>query len=311
MTPASSRLVTLRRVGIAGAAFAFLLVAWGAIVRINGAGMTCPDWPKCRGVWFPALDPQVVYEFSHRVGAGVLTLIVIATFAAAWAAREEAPSALRAAWVAVGMIVLQIVAGAVTIFRGNDPPSVAIHLVVGFATFATLLCVAVLAHLAPTRPKPDDAADVRLRISDAGFARLALASAALAFAAVFAAGYMSASNDGLACTGFPLCSGLHGAQTIDQQIHMGHRIAAYATVLAVVCTWAAAVLTKRRQRGIVAASWVALALVALQAVLGVLAVVTRLEPVIRSWHEANGALLVGDLVVLTLLASRTRQAEAT
>ena len=80
----SSRVVWLRRIGIVSTACAFALVVWGAIVRINGAGMTCPDWPRCRGVWFPALDPKVVYEFYHRVGAAALTVVVIATFAAAW-----------------------------------------------------------------------------------------------------------------------------------------------------------------------------------------------------------------------------------
>jgi heme A synthase len=300
----------LRRVGIAATAFSFALVAWGAIVRINGAGMTCPDWPRCRGVWFPALDPKVVYEVSHRWGAGALTIIVVVTFAAAWIARAQAPAALRAAWVCVGLIVAQVAAGWLTIVRQNDPPSVALHLVLGFSMFVALLAVTLFAFLAgETDAPPPSSAVARWRMSNGGFARLALASTLLAFAAVFAAGYMSASNDGLACTGFPLCAGFAGAQTPDQQIHMGHRFAAYATILAVIVTWLAAVLTRRSDRGIVTMAWISVGLVLLQATLGVLAVISSLNPVLRSLHEANGALLVGALAVQTILAFRAAALE--
>src|SRR5579864_3795624 len=115
----SSELVGLRRVALTSTILAFALVVWGAIVRINGAGMTCPDWPRCRGVWFPALDPQVVYEWTHRVGALVLTVAVLATFAAAWRAREKLPAAFVAAWFAVGLIVAQIAVGWLTIKYNN------------------------------------------------------------------------------------------------------------------------------------------------------------------------------------------------
>src|SRR5579863_8209560 len=213
MISVSPGLHRLRRVGLGAAIFSFALVAWGAIVRINGAGMTCPDWPKCRGVWFPAYDPKAVYEVSHRYGAAILTIVVVATFLAALAARREAPSAYRGAWIAIALIVAQVAAGAITIVRSNDPPSVAIHLVLGFATFACLTVVTLLAYLAPETAPAAGTPKTRLQMSRAGFARLALASALLAFGAVFAAGFMSASNDGLACTGFPLCAGLLGAQT--------------------------------------------------------------------------------------------------
>jgi heme A synthase len=113
---------------------------------------------------------------------------------------------------------------------------------------------------------------------------------------------MSASNDGLACVGFPLCNGFIGAVTPDQQIHMEHRFAAYATIAAVLVAAGVAMTTQRARKDIVAISWLAVGLVVLQGALGTLTVVTGLDPILRVCHEANGALLTATLAVLTYLA---------
>ncbi|HET9342246.1 MAG TPA: COX15/CtaA family protein [Candidatus Eremiobacteraceae bacterium] len=293
----SPRLGLLRGVGVASTVFSFALVVWGAIVRINGAGMTCPDWPRCRGAWFPALDPKVMYEYYHRVGAALLTIIVIATFLAAWFARNDAPAAFKASWVSLGLIVAQIVAGAVTIVLQNDAPSVAVHLVLGFSTFVSLLMVTIIAYAEP--------AEHAHAGPGSRFKWLALGTTSLAFLAVFAGGWMAASNDGLACTALPLC-GAVGGMTAAQQIHMAHRYVAYVTIAAALVTWFAGLRTPQLDPLARAASWVALGLAVLQGALGAATIVSGLEPVLRSLHEANAALLIASLVVLTYFAFRPR-----
>jgi heme A synthase len=290
---ASAALTGLRRVSLASVILSFALVVWGAVVRVNGAGMTCPDWPRCQGVWLPALDNTTVFEWSHRLGAIIVTVIIALTFVMAWRCRSELPAALRAAWAGLGLIVAQIIAGWLTIKYQNNPPSVALHLVVGFLTFITLLIIAVIARSGPAPARRSQTRD---------FARLALVCTVIAFVAVFAAGYMSAANDGIACLGFPLCNGFAGAVTAAQQIHMSHRFAAYATIAAVLIAASVAMTTQRARKDIIAISWLALGLVILQGALGALTVVTRLDPILRVWHEANGALLTGTLAVLTYVA---------
>ncbi len=290
------RFTALRVTSVATALFSFALVVWGAIVRINGAGMTCPDWPKCRGVWLPSLNDPVVYEFSHRVGAPVLTLLIAATFVLAWRQRRQLPQTMRFAWAALALVLVQIIVGALTIRYINNPPSVATHLVVGIATFTTLLLLAYSTFVTGS-----SAVDRRQPATPL-LARIASLSAPLAFITVFAAGYMSASNAGLACTRFPLCNGWSPAQNYLQHLHMDHRMAAYATTAVVVVLAWLGLSSGAWVREVNRLFWLALADVVVQVALGALTVISGLTPVLRSLHEANGALLAG---LLTLIAYRT------
>jgi len=299
-TPATSSvsLHTLRYTSLISALFAFALVIWGGIVRINGAGMTCPDWPRCRGVWFPALNDPVVYEWTHRLGAPVLTLLIIATFVAAWRARRERPASWRAAWVAAGLLVAQIIVGALTIEYANNPPSVAAHLGVGIATFVSLLVVWYTAIRDPREATPQPTASAY--ILSLVFGRLAVSAAIVTFAAILAAGYMSASNDGLACTGFPLCNGWGPPVSVAQQIHMGHRVLAYLAFFLIFVVFLSG--GRSRDARIRAFCWTAFGLAILQVGLGVATIVSDLAPALRSIHQANGALLFATLVLLSFEA---------
>src|SRR6185437_11083173 len=129
--PMPKRFVTLARVA---AASAYLLIVLGAVVRISGSGMGCGDhWPLCNGHLFPPLDDiRTVIEWSHRLVAGVVSILVVALVALDW----------RRAWPALALLIVQILLGAVTVKTELKPVLVILHLATAMLLLAALIVAA-------------------------------------------------------------------------------------------------------------------------------------------------------------------------
>lgn len=134
----SGRERTYRLVSGLTIAVVFLLILIGGIVRGSGAGMGCPDWPKCFDMWVPPTDAaqlpanyQEIYaergyadttfnvvktwtEYLNRLFGVLSGLFIIANLIAAW--RAYAWTNRTVVWLSVLSLVMVLIQGGVGAF---------------------------------------------------------------------------------------------------------------------------------------------------------------------------------------------------
>ena len=286
-----------RGLALASAVLAFAIAILGSWVRINDAGLTCPDWPLCRGELVPSLHGGVILEWSHRLVAFVEGFVVVGAIVAGFRVRDRIAGVTRVL-VALGAIfVIQVSLGGATVLLANSPLSVMLHWAMGMALLATLTTLAILAIVAP---QPGDMGALRAGPPAPAVPLLGLA-ALCAFATMCLGAYVSSSYAGLACGTFPSCDGTWLGGNGAQFVQMLHRIAAGTfAVVAIVAIRAALQHASRRVRGFAVAGG---ALVVLQIGLGIGNVVWRLPVAMREAHAANAGATFLCFVIAAVLAA--------
>lgn len=297
----------LRRFSYTALGVAFTHLVFGAIVRITGSGMGCGDhWPKCYDHWFPPMNrPDLVIEWTHRLLASVLLVVVAAFVVVAWRARRTPGVAgrrgvLRAAALALGIVLFAAVLGAVTVKLGNTTYATVAHWMVAMALFATLGAAAIRAGALG-----GDGA--RAQMVSPRAARTAMIAATLAFVAVALGGltakFPSAS---IACRSFPLCGADAAAGAGAVHVQITHRVIAFLLLLHLA--GAVSGLARRREsRVVTTAAWTALGLVLLQIGIAAAMVLATLPPVLRSLHQAVGvSVWLGTFVYAYLAREAAR-----
>lgn len=285
----------LRIFAACGVALAYSLVMLGSWTRINGAGMTCPDWPLCHGAVVPVLAGGVVLEWAHRLLAFLETFLVTGVIVAGLRVRSQIPGLGRALVALAAVFLLQVGLGGVTIALANSPLSVMLHWGAAMLLLGTLTYITVIAFAGAGTPGAWRQATP-----------LAIA-AGWAFATMCAGAFVSSSGFGLACPSVPRCGQDFFGQSIPQALQMTHRLLAVGLMAFAVL---AALMLPRAAMRATRALRVALVLLALQVVLGVLNVVFLLPPALREAHAANAGATFVAFVVATVLAALDGEAIA-
>lgn len=294
------------------AACTVLLVLAGSLVTSTDSGLSVPDWPTTYGWNMLTFPPSkwvggIFYEHGHRLIAtsvGFLTIVL-----AAWLWVQEPRRWLK--WLgvgALGAVIAQGILGGLTVLYFLPAPVSTAH--AGLAEIFFCLVVSIALFTSPAwiegygsrgRAGATQNAD-----APAGLRRLATTTTALIYVQILLGATMRHTNAGLAIPDFPLMLGHLVPPYWDGKIaiHFSHRVGALVVVLAVLAT-ARSVRSRARDRHeLVRPARLLVALVAVQATLGALTVLSGLNMWINSVHVVCGALVLTTSLVLTLRSWR-------
>ena len=276
----------------------FALILIGGIVRVSDSGLGCGPagsgthgWPLCEGGLLPAASAESVIEYTHRIVAAIVGLLIVVIAWRAWREYRDRPWIVRGAIAAAVLVLAQAVLGGATVEEGLHEALVAAHL--GLAML--LLGILILLRRWSSDPQPVEAEGTR------GLRTLAVIAAGLVFATIVAGGYVAGTEgEGtpnepvlgahMACgQQFPTCVNRFMPFGEDRliDIQLTHRAFMYVTVIAVIALLVVSLRQGVRGREF---TWLA-ALVLAQVLLGASNV----------WFGKHAGLIVGHLALGTII----------
>jgi heme A synthase len=292
-------LVRFHRLLNATIAATFVLIVLGGVVRVSDSGLGCGaagsgthGWPLCGGRLLPFLDEHQVIEFSHRVVATVVVVLIGALAFQAFRRLGERRWLARGTVAAGILVLLQAGLGGLTVEHGLHSALVAAHLGLAMVLLGLMVVLRRIAQPAPQAAAVDGSRALRA---------CAVTVTVLLLATIVAGGYVAGTEgEGtasqpvqgahLACgEQFPTC--LDGFMPFKYgrlvDIQLTHRLLMYLTAIAVAAMTA---IAWRRRVANPAFAIIPL-LLALQILLGALNV----------WLGEHPWLIVAHLTLATIL----------
>lgn len=131
-----------------------LLILVGGLVRASGAGLGCPDWPKCYGLWIPPTTVSEVpsgfniaefnavktwTEYINRLIGVLIGLLITATFVQSIRYRKEKLSITVASGAAFVLVIFQGWLGGQVVRSGLSEWIITIHMMVAMVIVGLLV----------------------------------------------------------------------------------------------------------------------------------------------------------------------------
>ncbi len=132
----------LHRYATLAAFCTLVLIAAGALVTSNDAGLSIPDWPLSYGKLVPPLIGGIRYEWTHRAIAGTVGMLTVGL--AVWLYIGDSRRWMRRLGLtAVGLIVAQATLGGLTVLFFQPPWVSTAHACLAQAFFCVMVSLAV------------------------------------------------------------------------------------------------------------------------------------------------------------------------
>ena len=166
----------------------FFLIGVGSFVRVTGAGLGCPDWPKCWGCWVPPSEVSAIpqqqdrdgnpyyldkkgrkqylselnntkmwTEYVNRLVGVTIGILVLATFFKSFRYRKSFPAVFWGSFAAFVLVVVNGWLGKNVVESELNPDIISLHLGLAIAQVMALMWVL---HITQENPHGKDVAPV-------------------------------------------------------------------------------------------------------------------------------------------------------
>ena len=287
----------LKTLAVASTVATFVLVSIGGLVRATKSGLGCgTDWPDCSGKVIPVFsDYTVAVEYSHRLAAAIVTVLIAALAFTALRHHRDQPKIM---WSAVGaffLVLFQAGLGAVVVVLELHADTVVMHLGTAMALLALLVHLTVRVA----------ARGGRTLTTDRGVSRASFVAATSVFALLLLGSYLSGTGGTGGFRDWPLMDGqvIPALEVKAQAVHFLHR--ALAAIVGVI-VFAVGMRVLRRKRDFLDAArlaHVAMGLFAVEVMIGAANVWTGLNPAFVFLHLSLGAAIWATLVGMAAVTS--------
>jgi heme a synthase len=299
------RLKSFQRLALWTTATTYLLILVGGLVRASGAGLGCPDWPRCFGSWIPPasaadlpppfdpsqFNPALMWtEYLNRLLGVTVGFLILATAISAWRHHRQQPRILWTTIAAFLLVGFEGWLGGRVVAHELAAWIVTAHLIVAIVIVQLLLYATFVAGVAGETGVTGARRATGSSLAIAGLIVLTLVQAG--FGTQVRGHIETAINAGVA---------REAALSTVGRLDYLHRDLAFIVLIgaALLTLW----LLSRRSP-LIRWSFVVLALAIGQIVLGVVMAYGSLVPAAQVGHLTIASLLLGAETVLWLLSRR-------
>jgi cytochrome c oxidase assembly protein subunit 15 len=245
----------------------------------------------------PALETRAtIIEFSHRLTATLVVILLGSLALLAWRNREAAPRLVKPSIAAFILVLSQAVLGAIVVKLELDAISVVLHLATALSLVALLIYIVCVSSAQE---------GVLTEMRDRAVSRSARLVAGAVFLLLLLGSYVSGREAGYVFPDWPLMNGkvIPNFQVDEQAIHFLHR--AFALLVGIFIVWFVVRMSKRRAEFPLTTrlAHIAAGLFAVEVMIGALNVWTKLNSISVTLHLLIGALIWGSLVGATVITS--------
>ena len=290
-----------------------ILISVGSLVRITGAGLGCPDWPKCWGCWFPPSSLEevdmayiqekgyAIEEFNHtkmwieyinRLVGVIIGFLVFLTFLRSVRYRLTQPVIFWGSGISFLLVGFQGWLGGQVVKSGLQPGVITLHMALAVILLCLLMYTAF--NTRKTQNPRYISEDTRAKVYRLGFLLFGVTCVQMLIGTQVREGIDPFIKE---AGGLPRSAWLSQVGLVD---HI-HRLSSWLVLISSIILYRKIKLTMYNTNLYSISRWLLLGIIG-QIFLGIILAYTSLPPIAQVLHLTLATLLIcGEFIFILIL----------